>query len=164
MDNFTASSIPIGYIAFRLSSKMYDFLIHPRIYIYIYIYIYILLIQPQKRNILKWIGLQKNLNVVLYVFRKKIMHITCLFTGFYSEYCIDMMWFFLIPGFVPMNVSLELIFPENFWPLHKFARMYTVCARTSVCVCVCKSERERESVCVCVCKSERERESVCVCV
>ena len=43
------------------------------------------------------------------------------------------LWFFLTPGFMSMNVNLELILHENFWSLLILLYIFT----SVYCVCMC---------------------------
>ena len=63
----------------------------------------------------------------------------------YSKDCFDMLfWFCIIPNFVPMNISLELIAHKGplvyvniflpFFCIHKY--IYSLCVCVCVCVCV----------------------------
>ena len=106
----------------------------------------------RKVNILKWIGLQMNLNLV---FRFYFFHIFVLYmcfrlfglwrlimvwaffvSSFYSENFLIGVWSFLIPGFVFVNVLLELIDHENLWPLHMFAFCFFYACTSMYFVCV----------------------------
>ena len=69
------------------------------------------------------------------IFFKTLWMIQAVFISIsYREYSFDRgAILFLIPGFVSLNVQLELVGRENLWPikifLYVFKKMY--------CVCVC---------------------------
>ena len=127
----------------------------------IWYYIYIIFCRSNKRkvNILTWIALQMNLNVLLKVLFHIIMLYTCfklngpfkiwLGQPFFLVFIVNtvsiVVWFFSIPGFKSMNVLLKLIVRENLWPQQMFFYVFTRVYSLSVCVC----EREREKECVC---------------
>ena len=68
---------------------------------------------------------------------KMLMMVRAVFLAFIMAIVLIGLWFVLIPGFVSVNVLLELIVHENLWPLQMFFSPYIFTRVCSVCLYPC---------------------------